>query len=169
MLAAANAFPDHQFVIAKASSLEDEFYAPMLQGYNNVVSVRDQTYSILSIAVAAVVTSGTATLETALFEVPQVVCYKGSNVSYQIAKRLLKIKYISLVNLIMDKKVVTELIQHEMNADNIIRELNLLLHDAGKKEQMRKDYTALKHLLQQGGNASEKAARIIVDFSSQRA
>ena len=169
MLVAANAFPDHQFVIAKASSLEDEFYAPMLQGYNNVVSVRDQTYSILSIAVAAVVTSGTATLETALFEVPQVVCYKGSNVSYQIAKRLLKIKYISLVNLIMDKKVVTELIQHEMNADNIIRELNLLLHDAAKKEQMRKDYTALKQLLQQGGNASEKAARIIFDFSSQRA
>ena len=165
MLEATKSFPGYQFVVAKASSLDDAYYAPMLKDYNNVATVRNETYNLLSVSVAAIVTSGTATLETALFGVPQVVCYKGSPISYQIAKRLLKIKYISLVNLIMDKKVVTELIQHEMNAANIIEELNLLLQDENKKRQLHNDYSDLRHLLQQGGNASAKAAGIIVPFT----
>ncbi|HEY0733054.1 MAG TPA: lipid-A-disaccharide synthase [Chitinophagaceae bacterium] len=165
MLEATKNFPDYQFVVAKASSLDDSFYDPMLKDYSNVASVRNETYNLLSISVAAIVTSGTATLETALFGVPQVVCYKGSSISYQIAKRLLKIKYISLVNLIMDKKVVTELIQHEMTATNIQKELDQLLHDVNKKRQLHNDYTDLRELLQQGGNASAKAAGIIVKFT----
>lgn len=167
MLEAAKAFPGYQFVVAKASSLEDGFFEPLLEGYHNVATVRDETYNLLSISTAAIVTSGTATLETALFNVPQVVCYKGSNISYQIARRLLKIKYISLVNLIMDKEVVTELIQDEMNTKNIVAELNLLLNDPVKKEQVSRDYKDLKELLQQEGYASEKAARIIVDYTRQ--
>ena len=115
---------------------------------------------------AALVTSGTATLETALFGVPEVVCYKGSPVSYRIAKWLVKIKYISLVNLIMDKEVVKELIQDEMNVANILKELNLLLFDEKKIEQLKNDYADLKALLTKGGNASANAARIISGFLS---
>ena len=113
---------------------------------------------------AALVTSGTATLETALFGVPEVVCYKGSPISYQIAKRLIKVKYISLVNLIMDRLVVKELIQDELNVENLKRELNALLTDEGRLSVLRKDYAELKALLSQGGNASAKAARSIYNF-----
>lgn len=113
---------------------------------------------------AALVTSGTATLETALFAVPEVVCYKGSNISYQIAKRLVKIKYISLVNLIMDKQVVKELIQNELTVANVKHELNELLNIPAKQKQLQQDYADLKNLLSAGGNASAKAAAIIYDF-----
>ena len=113
MLEVSKAFPQYQFVLAKAPSVEDEFYAGLLQHYTNVSSVCNKTYELLVQSKAALVTSGTATLETALFGVPEVVCYKGSNISYQIAKRLIKIKYIALINLIMDKPVVKELIQNE--------------------------------------------------------
>ena len=113
---------------------------------------------------AACVTSGTATLETALFGVPEVICYKGSKISYQIAKRLIKVKYISLVNLIMDKPVVKELIQEEMNVQNITAELRKLIYDSELRNRMHKDYSELRNLLSQGGNASEKAAGLIVDF-----
>jgi lipid-A-disaccharide synthase len=115
-------------------------------------------------AKAALVTSGTATLETALFGVPQVVCYKGSNVSYQIAKRLVKIKYISLVNLIMDKPVVKELIQNDLTVENLQKELNTLLHDGSVLQAMKKDYQDLWNLLSEGGRASAKAAKSVVDF-----
>ena len=115
-------------------------------------------------AKAALVTSGTATLETALFGVPQVVCYKGSAVSYQIAKRLLKVKYISLVNLIMDKLVVHELIQNDLTPENLKLELNELLSNEKRVEVLKKDYSDLKQLLSQGGNASAKAAHSIVNF-----
>ena len=164
MLEASKSFPNHQFVIAKAASMDDEFYAPFLNDYPNVQSVRNQTYSLLSAATAALVTSGTATLETALFGVPEVVCYKGSNVSYQIARRLVKVKYISLVNLIMDKEVVKELIQDDLTVSNLIKELNSILHNSEKRRQIEEDYKALRSLLQQGGNASEKAAQIIMEF-----
>jgi len=113
---------------------------------------------------AALVTSGTATLETALFAVPEVVCYKGSNISYQIAKRLVKIKYISLVNLIMDKLIVKELIQDELTVANLTKELNELLNNTSRKEQLQKDYTDLKNLLSADGNASAKAAAVIYSF-----
>ncbi|HWI93123.1 MAG TPA: lipid-A-disaccharide synthase [Flavisolibacter sp.] len=164
MLEASKKFPDHQFVVAKASSLDDHFYSALLQSYPKVSSVKDQTYSLLSNATAALVTSGTATLETALFGVPEVVCYKGSAVSYQIAKRLVKIKYISLVNLILDKAVVKELIQNELTVDNVTKELNSILNDEQRVQEIKKDYAELKNTLQKEGNASIRAAQEIIGF-----
>src|SRR5919205_4642864 len=118
----------------------------MLKPYTNVSSVRNETYKLLLNAKAALVTSGTATLETALFGVPEVVCYKGSNISYQIAKRLVKIKYISLVNLIMDKPVVKELIQNELTIENIKAELAKILYDETSVSEMMENYRQLKAL-----------------------
>jgi lipid-A-disaccharide synthase len=166
MLEVAKHFPDYQFVVAKAPGLEDNFYTELLAPYSNVSSVVNKTYELLSQAKAALVTSGTATLETALFGVPEVICYKGNAISYQIAKRLVKIKYICLVNLIMEKEVVKELIQDEMTAANCTRELKALLTDTAKQEQLKKDYTDLKNLLSQGGHASANAAKSIYAFIS---
>ena len=164
MLEVSKAFQDYQFIVAKAPGLDENFYDTLLKDYPNVSYVANKTYDLLLQAKAALVTSGTATLETALFGVPEVVCYKGSNISYQIAKRVIKIKYISLVNLIMDKEVVKELIQDEMNTRNLIAELNKLLNDPGQKEQLQKDYAALRSLLSKGGNASANAAKSIAHF-----
>ena len=161
MLEASKTFPKYKFVVAKAAALDDTFYQEFLNDYPEVATLKNQTYTLLSQATAALVTSGTATLETALFGVPQVVCYKGSAISYGIAKRLVKIKFISLVNLIMDKPVVTELIQAELTVENIRRELNAVLHNPQRIAQIKADYADLKMLLQQGGNASAKAAKII--------
>ncbi|HJU46022.1 MAG TPA: lipid-A-disaccharide synthase [Chitinophagaceae bacterium] len=162
MLEVSRAFPGYQFIVAKAPGLDESFYDALLEDYSNVSYVTNRTYDLLLQAKAALVTSGTATLETALFGVPEVVCYKGSNISYQIAKRVIKIKYISLVNLIMNKEIVKELIQDEMNTQNLIAELNKLLNDTAKREQLQKDYADLKDLLSKGGNASANAARSIV-------
>jgi lipid-A-disaccharide synthase len=164
MLAVSKAFPQYQFVLAKAPSVDDEFYAAFMQRYTNVSSVRNKTYELLMQSTAALVTSGTATLETALFGVPEVVCYKGSNISYQIAKRVIKIKYISLVNLIMDKLVVKELIQNDLTVSNLTNELTELLFNYKRQEQIKKDYADLKNILSAGGNASANAAKIIFDF-----
>jgi lipid-A-disaccharide synthase len=164
MLEVSRHFADYQFVVAQAPGQEDSFYSSILAPYTNVSSVRNQTYGLLMQSTAALVTSGTATLETALFGVPEVVCYKGSYISFQIAKRLVKVKYISLVNLIMDKEVVKELIQQDLIVQNLSRELNELLVNEAKKEQVKADYEALKKLLKQGGNASEKAAESITTF-----
>jgi lipid-A-disaccharide synthase len=169
MLEASKSFPKYQFVVAKAAALDDAFYMGFLKSYPDVATVKAETYSLLAQATAALVTSGTATLETALFGVPQVVCYKGSAISYHIAKRLVKIKYISLVNLIMDKPVVTELIQDELTVQNIVRELDAVLHNPQRLQQLKQDYEDLKKLLQQGGNASAKAAALIVDFTKASA
>ncbi|MBV9961535.1 MAG: lipid-A-disaccharide synthase, partial [Parafilimonas sp.] len=166
MLEVSKSFPEYQFVLAKAPGLEDEFYAGFMQHYTNVSSVRNKTYDLLMHAKAALVTSGTATLETALFGVPEVVCYKGSNISYQIAKRLISIKYISLVNLIMDKPVLKELIQNDLTVENLKKELSALLFDEPKKQQLKKNYDELKAVLSAGGNASAKAAKIIFSFAS---
>jgi lipid A disaccharide synthetase len=171
MLAVAKHFHQYQFVIAEAPGLEASFYQSFYAAAgitNNVTTSNNKTYQLLSKATAALVTSGTATLETALFGVPEVVCYKGSNISYQIGKRLIKIKFISLVNLIMDKLVVKELIQDEMNATNLIAELEDLLVNTQRQQQIMEDYTALKHKLTQGGNASEKAAKSIFEFLSNQ-
>ncbi|MEI8074943.1 MAG: lipid-A-disaccharide synthase [Bacteroidota bacterium] len=167
MLEVAKSFPDYQFVVAEAPGLESDFYQPFLQAYQNVASVKNATYQLLLESNAALVTSGTATLETALLGVPEIVCYKGSNISYQIAKRLIKIKYISLVNLIMDKLIVTELIQDELNVANLVKELNLLLNDATHQQQLKADYQALYEKLSRGGHASDQAARIIINFLSK--
>lgn len=167
MLEVSKAFPAYQFVVAQAPSLETSFYETFTSQYPNVSIVNNRTYDLLMQSTAALVTSGTATLETALFGVPEVVCYKGSEISYQIAKRVISIKYISLVNLIMDKKVVKELIQGDMNVGQLTKELDELLNNPGKQAQIQQDYKALKEILSSGGNASEEAARIIVASGSQ--
>ena len=164
MLETSRHFPEEQFVVAQAPGMEEEFYRELLAAYPNVSSVKNATYPLLLRSKAALVTSGTATLETALFGIPEVVCYKGSNISYQIARRLVKIKYISLVNLIMDKEVVTELIQDKLTVDNLKKELDKLLHDPEKQEQLRNDYDQLRSLLGKGGAASRNAAEIIVEM-----
>lgn len=164
MLEVSGFFPDYEFVVAMAPGMEKSFYDDLLSGYHNVKTVSGKTYSLLMQATAALVTSGTATLETALFGVPQVVCYKGSTISYEIAKRVIKIKYISLVNLIMDKPVVKELIQHDLTVQNVTTELQELLTDTARIEELKYDYTALKTLLSQGGHASDNAAKCISNF-----
>lgn len=166
MLAVAKHFPNHQFIIAEAPGLDEDFYTSFYNNAleNNISTVKNDTYNLLSKATAALVTSGTATLETALFKVPEVVCYKSSNISYQIGKRLIKIKYISLVNLIMDKLVVKELIQNDMTVENLRIELLELLENKERQAQIQQDYNALKALLSLGGNASQKAAKSIYNF-----
>ncbi len=164
MLSVAKHFPEFHFVVAKAPGIEDDFYESMLSPYQNVSSVINQTYELLRVAKAALVTSGTATLETALFGVPEVVCYKGSAISFQIAKWLITIKYICLVNLIMKREVVKELIQEQLTENNLSNELKKILYDVGKQLQMKEDYVALKNLLSQGGNASANAASSIYVF-----
>jgi lipid-A-disaccharide synthase len=164
MLEASRFFPDYQFVVAQAPGQDGSFYKNILAPYPNVSSVSNQTYWLLLHAEAACVTSGTATLETALFGVPEVVCYKGSSISYQIAKRLIRVKYISLVNLIMNKPVVNELIQDQLTAANLRRELDQLLHNHDRRQQLRVDFLNLKELLSQGGHASANAASSILRF-----
>jgi lipid-A-disaccharide synthase len=166
MLKVSKHFPDYRFVVAKAPGLEESFYTDLLNLYPAVSSVADKTYSLLTQAKAALVTSGTATLETALYGVPEVICYKGNAFSYHIARRLIKIKFIGLVNLIMDKEVMKELIQNELTVENLKKELGLLLNDSCKQQQVKEDYTALRNLLKQGGNASANAAAIIHTFLS---
>ncbi len=167
MLEVSRSFPGYQFIVAKAPGVEEVFYDELLKPYSNVSYVSNQTYDLLLQSKAALVTSGTATLETALFGVPEVVCYKGSYLSYQIGKRLVKVKFISLVNLIMNKLVVRELIQNDLTAVNLEKELKLLLTNETRISELKKDYAELKDLLSKGGDASSKAARSIVDFLSQ--
>ena len=164
MLSVAERFPNYQFVVGRAPGLDASFYEPFLENYPNVTAVSDATYLLLMRAEAALVTSGTATLETALFGVPEVVCYKGSALSYAIAKRIITIKFISLVNLIMDRQVVKELIQHELTPDAITFELDLLLNNQDVRSRLEADYKSLFNLLYQGGNASANAAAIIVSM-----
>ena len=158
MLKMVDKFNNYQFVIAGAPSQDFEFYKPFINK-ENIAFISNKTYDLLSVSYAALVTSGTATLETALFKVPQVVCYKGSNISYQIAKRIITIKYISLVNLIMDKEVVTELIQKQFNKKRLEKELNLILTQE-KREAIFNEYYALERNLG-GKGASEKTASLI--------
>ncbi len=164
MLQVAAYFPDYRFIVAKAPGVTDSFYESMLQPFINAESVSNKTYELLAKSKAALVTSGTATLETALFAVPEIICYKAGNVSYQIAKRLIKIKFISLVNLIMNKEVVKELIQDELNPENLVTELQKLLTDKEKATKLQEEYAELKKLLTAGGHASANAAKKIVDF-----
>ncbi len=163
MLEATKNFPKNTFIVAKAPSIEDTFYETFLASFDNVKMVSNDTYSVLMQANAALVTSGTATLETALFGVPEIVCYKAGNISYQIAKRLIKLKFISLVNLIMNKEVVKELIQDELTPQNITNELNEILYDPVKRQKIQFDYYLLKKQLSEGGDASANAAKIVYE------
>ena len=160
MLSITDHFPDYQFVIAGAPSQDASFYAPFIKK-QNVHLLLNKTYDLLSVAHAALVTSGTATLETALFKVPQVVCYKGNAVSVAIARRVINLKYISLVNLILDKEVVTELIQGDFNTKQLTKELNKLLDDY-QRASLFLEYYDLEQKLG-GKGASDKTAQLIVD------
>ncbi|MBA2500977.1 MAG: lipid-A-disaccharide synthase [Chitinophagaceae bacterium] len=164
MLRVAADFPGYQFIVAMAPGIEESFYSTILTSYANVSSISGKTYHLLSKSKAALVTSGTATLETALFNVPQIVCYKGSTVSYEIAKRVIRVKYISLVNLIMDKEVVKELIQHHFTARNLEIELKKILFDEKVISTIKRDYALLKVKLAVQENASAKAAASIISF-----
>lgn len=159
MLSVVDDFPDYQFVIAGAPSQEFAFYETFITN-KNIKFISNKTYDLLKIAHAALVTSGTATLETALFKVPEVVCYKGNSISYQIAKRIITLKYISLVNLIMDEEVVTELIQDRCNTKTIKKELNKILDPEYRKNLLAK-YDALEQKLG-GAGASDKTAKLII-------
>lgn len=167
MLEVSRSFPEHQFIVACAPGLDIEFYNVLLRGYDNVTYASGKTYQLLLQAEAALVTSGTATLETALFCVPQVVCYKGSYLSYQIGRRLVNVKYISLVNLILDKPALKELIQNEFNTKNLKYELGSLLNDEAKRAEIQKDYKTLQELLHSDEDASEIAANTINSFLKQ--
>jgi lipid-A-disaccharide synthase len=158
MLEMVDRYPDYQFIIAGAPGQDESFYSSYLKDYP-VTLVMNRTYDLMSLCHAALVTSGTATLETALFKVPQVVCYKGSSISYNIAKRIVKLDYISLVNLIMDQPVVTELIQSDFNKKTLQKELDLILNPT-QRNRIFTDYYELEKKL--GGiGASENTAGLI--------
>ena len=148
-------FPGFEWIVGGAPSIDKNFYTN-LPGAGKLKILFGQTYELLRYAHAALVTSGTATLETALFGVPQVVCYKGSPVSYAIARRIVDVKFISLVNLIMDRQVVTELIQEDLNSINLEREFQAILQE-NKRKQIMDDYKLLREKLG-GEGASSRAA-----------
>jgi lipid-A-disaccharide synthase len=160
MLSVVPDFPAHRFVVAAADSLPESAYRELLAAYPQVELVRGKTYELLRKAGAALVKSGTSTLETALHGTPEVVCYAGNPISYAIAKRLVQIKYISLVNLIMDRPLVRELIQHELNRENLRIALQDILRPE-KQQALRLDYEALRCRLGEAG-ASDRAAEAIL-------
>jgi len=169
MLACAARFPQFRFAVAGAPSVPASFYKEHIAG-RDVAIVYNQTYALLGRAHAALVTSGTATLETALFGVPEVVCYKGGAISYMIAKRLVKVKYISLVNLVMDREVVKELIQYELTAENLTRELRRIVEPApgesaagNVRGKILDEYAELKKKLG-GSGASAKTAALMIAY-----
>lgn len=158
MLSLVNDYPNYQFVIAGAPSQEYSFYQQFIKN-DNVAFIANKTYDLLSVSSAALVTSGTATLETALFKVPQVVCYKANAISYHIAKRIITLKFISLVNLIMDREVVTELIQGDLNKNRLKNELDAILEDYNRAKLFLDYYDLEKKL--GGRGASDKTAELI--------
>jgi len=159
MLSLVDDFSEYQFVIAGAPSQDFSFYQSII-GSKKVAFIDNKTYDLLSVSFAALVTSGTATLEAALFKLPQVVCYKGSNISYQIAKRIITLKFISLVNLIMDREVVKELIQGDFTKKNLSNELKKIL-DENQRVKLFEAYYELEQKLG-GKGASENTAKSIV-------
>lgn len=169
MLQAAPHFPDYQFVVGAAPAQEASYYHSIFKKYKaseQVKLVENVTYDLLHEAQAALVTSGTATLETALFKVPQIVCYTGSTISYYIAKQLIKVKYISLVNLIMDAPLVLELIQHDLTIDNLKLELKKLLTPT-EQDRIQTGYTQLYDRLGNGGAAERCAKGIFNDLEGR--
>ncbi len=156
-------FPKYQWIIAGVSWQATELYQKLIKN-KDIKIVFDETYSLLAKSHAAVVTSGTAVLETALFGVPQVVCYKSSRISYEIAKRLVKnIRFVSLVNLILDREVVTELIQNDFNAKKLVEETTKILNEL-HRNKVFKDYEELKTILGEGGASAKMAHSVINRF-----
>lgn len=154
-------YPEHRFIVAGVSTVNKSLYDQVLKQYPRLELVMDNPRSVLKKAAAALVASGTATLETALMGIPQVVCYKGSFISYHIAKRLVKIKYISLVNLVVDRPLIKELIQNDLNSDNLKRELDKLLFDENYREEIFDGYKSMRKLLG-GPGASKRLAHLIL-------
>ncbi len=166
MVSVRPAFPAFQFVIAGAPSIEKEFYAGILKD-TDIRLVTGQTYELLSHSAAALVTSGTATLEAALIGVPQAVCYRGNALSYLIARRLVHVKYISLVNLICDRVVVPELIQQELSHNHLVKTLGSLLEPGAQRNEIMKGYQELKQRLG-GGGASARVAGLMVQYLNEK-
>ena len=166
MVQLADRHPEYRFVVAGMSLIGRELYDSLIPAGSNVEVVYDQTYALLARAHAAVVCSGTATLETALFDVPQVVCYRANALSIAIAKAIVsrRIRYISLVNLIVDKTVVTELIQEDFNAARLEKEFRLIADDAATRERIAAQYATLRSLLG-GSGASGRTAQAILDLT----
>ena len=165
MVQLANRHPEYRFVVAGMSLIGSELYDKLIPSDSNIEVVYDRTYDVLSTAYAAVVCSGTATLETALFNVPQVVCYRGDALSYVIARAVVgrRIRYISLVNLIADSTIVTELIQQDFNPNRLEREFALITTDDANRERMLDQYADMHTLLGDGG-ASGRTAQTIIDL-----
>ena len=169
MLSVTPHFPGYTFMVAQAPGQDAPFYNRFLMGYSNVTLIKNSTYDLLTIADAALVTSGTATLETALFKVPEVVCYKTSKFSYQIAKKLVKIKFISLVNLIMDKEIVREIIQENLTEQNLTTALRNITENEEHRKEVMNNYESLHALLAAGGeDASAKVAKEIVALAGPK-
>lgn len=166
MTSVVSSFPGYQFVIAGAPSISVDFYGQILKG-SGVKLVVNQTYDLLSHASAALVASGTATLETALMGVPQVVCYKGNQLSYLIAKQLVHVSFISLVNLISGKMLVPELIQSELNRKNLVRTLTEILEGGARRQSIIDGYTELKRELG-GSGASARLAGLMIQYLRQK-
>jgi lipid-A-disaccharide synthase len=160
MLNVVRHFPEYQFVIAGVKNLADELYLKIIED-KPVKLIKEKTYEILSTAQAALVASGTATLEAALAGIPQVVCYKGDFFSALIAWILIKVKYVSLVNLIMDREVVKELLQYSINEKNLLYELKAVLPGGSKREQILSDYKALREKLGPAGASYRIAAEMV--------
>jgi lipid-A-disaccharide synthase len=159
-------FPEHRFVIAGLSNIGASFYEQITLGSRCEI-VFDRTYQVLEKATAAIVTSGTATLETALFNVPEVISYKGSPISYYIARFLIKnIKYICIVNLICDQKIVEELIQTDVNKERLVKEVRKILSEEGSNH-MKEGYALLKNKLGTSG-ASKRTAELMIGYLGQQ-
>ncbi|MGE5420080.1 MAG: lipid-A-disaccharide synthase [Chloroflexota bacterium] len=160
MLKAIPYFPGYRFVLAGVKNITEEFYHHIL-GDADVMLIKEKTYEVLHIADAALVTSGTATLEAALHGTPQVVCYKGDSISMLIGWMVIKVKHISLVNLIMNAEVVKELVQFDLTGDNIVKELKAILPGGDKREKMLSQYDELKKLLGPAGASGRIAAEMV--------
>ena len=161
MLETAKAFPEYRILIAGAPNLPASFYEQFIDPSVKAELFFGKTYAILEHATGALVTSGTATLETALFGVPEVVCYVGSPISFAIAKRVVNVKYIALVNLILDKPAVTELIQNDCTPTRMEAELRKVLPGGSEHDRLLADYAYLKKILGEGG-ASRKVAQSLL-------
>jgi lipid-A-disaccharide synthase len=162
MLEVMPQFPDYTFVVAGTSSLPSHFFEGLKK--QNIPLVFDQTYELMNYAAAGIIKSGTSTLESALLNLPQVVCYKGGALSFAIGKRLVNVKYISLVNLILNREAVKELIQQNFTAENISAELRQVLNNEGYRENILEAYREIQMDLGAGG-ASAKLAEFLVEDS----
>ena len=153
-------FPEYQFVIAGVRNLPDKLYYKII-GNKPVKLIKEKTYEILQVSTAALVASGTATLETALFNIPQVVCFGGDFFSMIIAWIVIKVKFISLVNLILDYEAVRELIQYSLNKKNLVREIKAILPGGSKRDMMLNDYNKLKEILGPSGASARIAGDMV--------